>query len=106
MWAGTVNDFLIDPYILPKRLIGESYHNSLKQMLPELLQDVPIAIRNLIWFQHDGTPAKFSADMSAYMKDMFGATWIGRGGLVFRPRRYSQLSPLHYFLWEHLRSLL
>ena len=46
MWADIINDFLIALYLLPKRLNGESYLIFLEQMLPKLLQDIPIVIRN------------------------------------------------------------
>ena len=66
---------------------GESYLISLNQMLPELLQDVPIAISNLMWFQHNGASVYFSTVMSTYLNATFGAGWIGRGGPVLWPPR-------------------
>ncbi|GBN55211.1 hypothetical protein AVEN_185290-1 [Araneus ventricosus] len=61
-------------------------------VLPELLQDVPIAIRNRMLFQHDGAPAHFvfplisyflclrlSTDVHNYLNATFGARWFGRG---------------------------
>ena len=45
VWAGIVNEILINPYLRPTRLNGESYLIFLEQLLPELLQDVPIANR-------------------------------------------------------------
>lgn len=34
-----------------------------EEVLPELLKDVPIAIRKLMWFQHDGVRAHFRTDL-------------------------------------------
>ncbi|GBM81472.1 hypothetical protein AVEN_163630-1 [Araneus ventricosus] len=75
-------------------------------VLPELLQDVLIAIRNRIWFQHDGAPAHFSIDVHNYLNATFRTRWIGRGGPVPWPSRSPDLSSLDYFLWEHLESLI
>ncbi len=82
VWAGIVNDFLIGPYLLPTRLNGESYLIFLEQVLPDMLNDVPIAIRNRMWFQHDGAPAHFSTDVRTYLNATFEARWIRRGGPV------------------------
>ncbi|GFY09167.1 hypothetical protein TNCV_4663581 [Trichonephila clavipes] len=48
-------------------------------VLPELLQDVPIAIPNRVWFQYDGAPAHFSTVVRMYPNATFGARWIGCG---------------------------
>ncbi|GBM56489.1 hypothetical protein AVEN_110508-1 [Araneus ventricosus] len=69
-------------YLLPKRLNGQCYLILLEQVLPELLQDVPIAIRKRMWFQNDGAPAHFSNDVSNFLNSTFGPQWIGRGGPV------------------------
>lgn len=106
VWAGIVNDFLIGPYLLPTRLSGGSYLIFLKEVLPQLLHDVPIAIRNRMWFQHDGAPAHFSIDVRNYLNITFGARWIGRGGPIPWPPRSSDLSNLDYFLWGHLKHLV
>lgn len=106
VWAGIVNDFFIGPYLLPTRLNGESYGIFLEQVLPELLQDVPIVIRNRMWFQHDGAPAHFSTDVRTYLDATFGARWIGRGGPVAWPPRSPDLSSLDFFLWGYLKSIV
>ncbi|GBM94504.1 hypothetical protein AVEN_192992-1, partial [Araneus ventricosus] len=72
----------------------------------ELLQDVPIAIRNRMRFQHDGAPARFSIDVRDDLNTTFGARWIRRGGPVPWPHRSPDLSSLDYFLWGHLKSLV
>ncbi|GBM44367.1 hypothetical protein AVEN_185669-1 [Araneus ventricosus] len=84
-----VDDFLIGylhtyllAYLLPKRLSGQCYLIFLERVLPELLQDVPIAIRNQMWLQHDGATAHFSIDVRNYLNASFGARWIGRVGPV------------------------
>ena len=46
-------------------LNGESYRIYQGQVLPELLQDVLIPIRNRMCLQHDGAPAHFSIYLNA-----------------------------------------
>jgi len=45
VWAGIVGDHLIGPYILPERLDAHNYVVFLRDVPPELLEDVPIEIR-------------------------------------------------------------
>lgn len=72
VWAGIVNDYLIGPYLLPTRLNGRCYRIFLEEVLPELLQEVPIGVRNQMWFQHDGAPAHFSMEVRNYLDATFG----------------------------------
>ncbi|GBM24186.1 hypothetical protein AVEN_4939-1 [Araneus ventricosus] len=89
--AGIVSDFLIGRYLLPKRLNGQCYLTFLEHVLPELLLDVRIAIRNRMWFQHDGASAHFSIGVRNYLNDTCGAQCIGRVGPVPWPSRSPDL---------------
>lgn len=60
VWAGIVGDCLISPYDLPQHLIGNIYRDFIVNILPVLLDNVPLAIRATMWFMHDGAPAHFS----------------------------------------------
>ena len=63
VWCGIVHDHLIGPYILPVRLNGRTYHAFLSEVLPELLETVPLALRQEMWYQHDGAPAYFNCNV-------------------------------------------
>ncbi|CAH1964393.1 unnamed protein product [Acanthoscelides obtectus] len=43
VWAGMVNGMLIGPFILPNRLDGMQYLDFLRNILPSLLEDVPLS---------------------------------------------------------------
>lgn len=106
MWAGIINDYLIGPYILPPRLTGRIYSIFLEEVLPGLLEDIPLDIRQHLWFQHDGAPAHFSVDVQEHLNATFGGRWIGRGGPVAWPPRSPDLTPLDFFLWGHMKALV
>lgn len=106
VWAGIVNDFLIGPYLLPNRLNGRTYVIFLEEVLPELLDSVPVAVRNTMWFQHDGAPSHFCNNVRNYLNAAFGPRWIGRGGPVAWPARSPDLSSIDFFLWGHLKALV
>jgi hypothetical protein len=46
----------VGPYLLPERLTAQRYRDFLETVLPGLLEDVPLAVKHWLWFQHDGAP--------------------------------------------------
>lgn len=106
VWAGIVDDYLIGPFFLPRRLNGENYRHFLENDLPVLLEDVPVLIRNRMWFMHDGAPAHFSVLARAYLDQNYNNRWIGRAGTELWPPRSPDLNSLDYFLWGHLKTLV
>lgn len=106
VWAGIVGDHLIGPHFLPPRLNGDTYRQFLEETLPGLLEEVPLATRNTMWFMHDGAPAHFSIVARNYLNNTFPQKWIGRGGPQPWPARSPDLNPLDYFFWGYLKSLV
>ena len=106
VWCGVVGDHLIGPYILPSTLCGGNYRVFLHDVLPELLENVPLAGRQRIWFQHDGAPAHFDRGARALLNDIFGDRWIGRGEPLPWPPRSPDLTPLDFFVWGEMKRLV
>ena len=106
VWAGIVHNQLIGPYILPERLTGNVYNIFLEEVLPGLLENVPLGIRRRLWFQHDGAPAHYDLNVRRFLDQQFPNRWIGRGGAVSWPPRSPDLTPLDFFLWGHMKSLI
>lgn len=71
LWAGIVDEYLLGPYILPPRLNGQTYLTFLQQQLPEFLDDLPLALRSRLWFQHDGAPSHFVQPVRDYLDIAF-----------------------------------
>ncbi|PRD28951.1 UNVERIFIED_CONTAM: hypothetical protein NCL1_30891 [Trichonephila clavipes] len=59
-----------------------------------------------MWFQHDGVPAHFSADVRSALDTAYPGGWIGRGGTVNWPTRSPDLSCLDFLLWGYMKSLV
>ncbi|GFX77038.1 uncharacterized protein TNCV_1072381 [Trichonephila clavipes] len=100
VWAGIFCDHLIGTYLLPRCLVY------LQEVLPVLLQSVPANIKARMWFQHDGAPAHFSADVRSALDTAYTGRYIGRGGPVNWPACSPDLSCLDFFLWGHVKSLV
>ena len=106
VWAGIVNDYLLGPHLLPTTLDGRKYLDFLQRILPELLRGVPDAVRNRMWFQHDGAPAHYHNDVRNYLNATLGNRWIGRGGPIEWPARSPDLTSLDFFLWGYMKQLV
>jgi len=84
--AGIVGDRLIGPVRLPERLTGPTYREFLERLtrdiLPDVLDDVPLQLRIGMWFMHNGAAPNFSRIARQYLNDHFPGKWIGRNGSV------------------------
>lgn len=92
IWAGIIMNHLLGPFVFPPRLNAAIYLEFLENTLPELLEDVPLAVRQRMWLQHDGAPPHFTNNICNYLNRQFSDRWIGRGGPVAWPalRRISR----------------
>ena len=57
VWCGVLVNKLIGPFVFDNNLTGNAYEVFLRNELPGLLEDIPLMIRNQMYFQHDGAPA-------------------------------------------------
>ena len=73
---------MVGPYVLPQRLNGQTYHDFIENVLPELLEDVPLHVHPNTYFMHDGAPPHFSVDVHRLLNNGFRDRWIGRGGPI------------------------
>jgi len=48
----------------------------------------------------------YSRHMKDYLNETFRNRWLGRGGPVPWPPRSSDLTPLDFFLWGHMKTLV
>ena len=106
VWDGILGDRLIGPYSLPFHLNGQRYSNFVDCVLPELLEDVPLNVRQMMYFQHDGAPAHFIIAVRNHLIATFRNRWIGRGGRVAWPPRSPDLTYVVFLLWGHMKQLV
>jgi len=55
-----IDDKLIVPVILDEDMTRQIYIDFPSHGLPEQLQDVPLATRIALYFQHDGVPSHYT----------------------------------------------
>ncbi|GFY16293.1 putative LOC100569746 [Trichonephila clavipes] len=59
-----------------------------------------------LWFQQDGATCHTACATIDLLKDTFGDHLISRFGPVNWPPRSCDLTPLDYFLWGYVKSLV
>ncbi|GFX99806.1 uncharacterized protein TNCV_258451 [Trichonephila clavipes] len=59
-----------------------------------------------LWFQRDGATCHTARATIDLLKDTYGDRLISRFGLVNWPPRFCDLTPLDYFLWGYVKSLV
>ena len=91
-----------------KRLIGSRVILSIVQSTVSMLQEFFIPemrkmekMRSIV-FQQDGAPPHFAADVRRFLDK----TFTGRGGPIRWASRPSDLTPLDFFLWRHLKNVV
>ena len=106
VWAAIWEEEIIGPYFFNGNVTGDSYLQLLQTFLVDYLENVPIRRRLEMFFQQDGAPPHFANQVREYLNNTFTNKWIGRRGPVEWPPRSPDLTPLDYFLWGYLKSVV
>ena len=80
-----------------------SYRAMLEDYLRPELHELDI---NDMWFQQDGATSHTSRVTIDLLKGKFGERVISRNDPVERQPRSCDLTPLDFFLWGHIKSLV
>jgi hypothetical protein len=115
--GGIARDRLLGPHFLPPCLTGAVYDGFLRNVLPELLQDVDLQTGIHIWSMPDGIPPNFLLAVREFLNKVFPGQWgaglggwgwgLGGGGgdgPTAWPACSPDLNSLHFYLWRHLKS--
>lgn len=112
VWAGIAGDHIIGPFFIDGNLNGDNYlallQNNVVPTLTNLYPDPanPQVPANMIWFQQDGAPPHYQINVRQYLNEIFPNRWIGRRGSMEWPARSPDLTPLDFFLWGYVKSIV
>ena len=116
VWAGILGDGIIGPIVIPGNLNGDMYaemlHRSIEPLIVRELENQRDIHGNLsleerlLHFQQDGAPPHYVVAVRQWLDDHYPNQWIGRRGPVEWPPRSPDLTPLDFFLWGHLKSVV
>lgn len=103
-WVGIIGDYLVGSIFYEENLMVVFYLNILENEVPPLL-DVPLVIRQNMWFQQDGATPRQFRPVRRFLNATYPNRWIGIGSQVHEfPPRSPDLPPLKSFFGEHLSN--
>ena len=76
-WSGIVGGHVIGPYFFEGRLTGQVNANSLQNVLPQLMEGVPLHVHMNMWMQHDGAPPHYALCSRQVMNEILDEKCIG-----------------------------
>jgi hypothetical protein len=66
----------VEPHLLPESMHARWYHDFLETLILELLEDVPLAVRQGLWFQYNRAPAYYGEGIRKWLKATCPGRWI------------------------------
>lgn len=108
VWCGLHAGGIIGPYFFKDdqnrnvTVNGARYRAMISDFLPEMEE---LGLVDM-WFQQDGATCHTSRESMDILRNEFGEQFISRNGPVNWPPRSCDLTPLDYFLWGYVKSLV
>ena len=59
-----------------------------------------------MYFQHEGAPPHYTQHLRDYLNESFPNCWLGHGGPFAWAPRLPDLTPLDFYLWDHMKTLV
>jgi hypothetical protein len=106
VYCGVLGNRLIGPFVLHNNLTGNAYEAFLRNELTGLLEHVPLMVRSQIYFQHDGALPHYTRHVREYLDESCPNCWLGCGWPVAWAPRSPDLTPLDYYFWGHMKTLV
>lgn len=107
VWCGLFNHSVIGPYFFDGTLTGVRYLDFLENILPDLLEDIPLNERQEMWLQQDGAPPHNARIVSDHLQNRFENRWIAnRSPEIMWAARSPDLSPLDFFFWGAIKDIV
>ncbi|KAF0746732.1 Uncharacterized protein FWK35_00015450 [Aphis craccivora] len=95
VWCGILNNTLIGSYFYDGTLTGQRYLEFLQNILPLLMDCIPLQIRTNMWLQQDGAPPHNANMVKHSLNQHFPQRWLGTNGpLQWPPQQSTSLDDL------------
>lgn len=104
VWCGIIGNHFLGPCELPRNLNGDNYLHFLQNDFIDLLEDLPLNLRQNMWFMQDGAPPHYTRTVRSYLDNNFPERWIGRGSHFPWPPRSPEFNPLDFGVWGAMKQ--
>ena len=104
VWCGMCNDSIVGPYFFRQSINSNQYLNMLQEYaIPALKR---LGLLHQCFFQQDDCDYHYSRKILRYLHSTFPNRWMGRttSAPIAFPSKSSDLSPLHFYLWNYLKK--
>jgi hypothetical protein len=106
VWCDIVDNIPLD-YTSYSNVEQAIIKNSCSQnLLPALLEDIPLQTRSHVYFQNFTAPPHFSRQVARYQIKQFLNRWIGCDGPQNWPPRSPDLTPLDSHIWDCTKNMV
>jgi hypothetical protein len=78
--------------------------NILQNFETDYLDNLPLAVRRNLFYQHDGAPPHGSYLIDNFLQNVFDDRWIANNGPFLWPPRSPDLSVLDFFIWGTIKN--
>ena len=86
-------------------LTGDMYLHFLENILPQLLEDLPLRTRQEHYLQQDEAPPHNPNALRDFLNWTYGDRWVGNRNRPMKwPLRSPDLNPLDFFLWGYIKD--
>lgn len=92
--------------IYDENLNSRRYLDILRTTVSDFCENLPLAVLGSCWFQLDGAPAHSAQEVHHELNNMFNDRWIGTNGPWKWPPRSPDLTPLDFYMWGYLKSVV
>lgn len=106
VWAGILGDSIIGPYFFEQNITADLYLAFLMDDVTPALNQLPGDVTANMWFQQDGAPPHYGHNVREWLDARYPNHWIGRGAPLPWPPRSPDLTPMDFFLWGYIKSLV
>lgn len=84
--------------------LGEGYLNILHNFETDYLDNLPLAVRRNLFYQHDGAPPHGGYLIDNFLQNVFDDRWIANNGPFLWPPRSPDHSVLDFFIWGTVKD--
>lgn len=106
LWIGLIGSTILPPIIIEQSLNSMRFLELLEHRLPEILENETLERRLSSWIQMDGCPAHNGREVRGWLDIHYPGRWIGRFGPTRWPARSPDLTPLDFYIWGRMKSLV
>lgn len=93
VWVRIIDEYIIALPVIQDCLGGVHCADFHEEVLPLLLEGVPLHLHKSMWFQHDGASPHFGCRVHSWLENNFPGKWTEYGNPITWPSCAPNLSP-------------